>query len=607
MPDRFLETPCEVSISNNYDTCGTVTRATVAHLTPDQLEALFKPEGLFADMDVWFRTSFEMKACGTRTNGMYEWLMSSHKQLGHLINTTKIDRGPSLVAPFVLGRQDSVINNDFWALTGGVANSGYTGDTLADAGTGAISAGPLTAAQKALGAAGDRVVRVITRYGFDLTANWFVSKDRVLILGLAAGGQSTRGQWRVMAAAANTAGTYVDVLLKDENGGSATAYDTAPTEGVLLAMGNNVNDYESWCYNRPTLDPRHRVPFWYQTMRRTRCVSSEYRKVFARMMESNKYFHEFGDLPLAERNRQDEEEYQHRWVHSFFFGKKISANQTLANWQSLEQITTVTGVNADTALSGNLIGFRANMVGVYEQLRACGRVRDLQNNLLNFYEFLDEIYNIYRARKSQGKQANSIDVYTDSVTAANFETAAMNYYKAEYGDILRIDLDITEGENAVLGFGWRSYKFKRPLGVRVNIIVHEFFDDLLNAGVTEEVGSSTRFMMILDMGRPGINGGTIYPGMIATNMKKRTHGELEQMARVDSTVKCVLEAVTEEFSLMSETVTAVVSCPANSLIIEGLADGVPTTAGREGTDYTNLYAIGFAALIAGLQVVSSLI
>lgn len=592
MADRFLETPCEVSISNNYDTCGTITRASVAHLTPDQLESLFKPDGLFADMDVWFRTSFEMKACGTRTNGMYEWLMSSAKNLSHLINTTKIDRGPSLVAPFVLGRQDSVINNDFWALTGGVAQSGYTPDTPANAGTGAISAGPLTAAQKALGAASDRVIRVITRYGFELTANWFVSKDRVLILGKPASGVSTRGQWKVLAAAANTAGSYVDVLIHDENSGSTTPYDLAPVAGVLLAMANNVNDYESWCYNRPTQDPRHRVPFWYQTTRRTRCVSSEYRKVFARLMESNKYFHEFGDLPLAERNRQDEEEYQHRWVNSFFFGKKISSNQTLANWQSLEQITTVTGVNADTALAGNLIAYRANMVGVYEQLRACGRVRDLQNNRLNFYEFLQEIYNIHRARKSQGKNSTSIDVYTDSVTAANFETAAFNYYKNEYGDILRIPVEIGKGKNETLQFTWRSYEFKFPQGVTVNIITHEFFDDLLNAGTTESVGSSTRFMMILDMGRPGVNGGTIYPGLIASNSRRRTHGELEQMARVDSTVKCVLEVVTEEFSLMSETVTAVVSCPANSLIIEGISDAVPNTSGRSGDfygNYTDLY------------------
>lgn len=584
MADRFLETPCQVSISNSYDTCGTITRASIAHLTPSQLEALFKPGGLFADMDAWFRTSFEMQACGTRTNGMYEWLMSSQKNMGALVNTRKVEKGPGLVEPFVLGRQNSVINNDYWAITGGVAQSGYTPDTPANAGTGAISAGPLTTAQKALGGASDRVIRVITRYGFELTANWFVSKDRVMVFGKAAGGNSTRGQWRVLAAAANTAGTYVDVLMVSENGGSATPFDTAPVAGVLLALGNNVNDYEAWCYNRPTQDPRKRVPFWYQTMRRTRCVSEEYRKVFARLMESNKYFQEFGDLPLAERNRQDEEEYQHRWVNTFFWGKAISANQTLANWQSLDQITTVSGVNADTALVGNLISYRANLVGVYEQLRACGRVRDLQNNKLNFYEFLDEIYNIYRARKSQGRPANSIDIYTDSVNAANFETAAINYYKNEYGDILRIPLEVTEGQNMTLGFAWRSYKFKRPLGVTVNIITHEFFDDILNAGVTESVGSSTRFMAILDMGK----GGTIYPGIIATNMKKRTHGELEAMARMDSTVKCVMESVTEDFSLMSETCTAVVSCPANSLWIEGIQDAVPSTAGKSG-DYYNLY------------------
>jgi len=574
---RFLETPCQVAISNSYDTCGTITRASVSHLTPTQLEALFKPDGLFADMDAWFRTSFEMKACGTKTNGLYDWLMSSAKGMGHLVNKTSIDRGPSLLQPFVLGRQDSVINNDFWAITSGQANSAYTAGVT----------GPLTAPQKALGAAGDRVIRVVTRYGFDLDKSWFLSKDRVMILGRAAGGQSTRGQWKVLASAVATDLSYVDVLITSENAGSATPYDTAPTGGVLLAMGNNVNDFESWCNNRPTQDPRKRVPFWYQTMRRTRCVDSEYKKVFARLMESNEYFRNFGDLPLAERNRQDEEEFQRRWVNSFFFGKAISANQTMANWQSLEQILTVTGTQVDPGLGGKLVAYRANMIGVYEQLKACGRVRDLQNNRLNLYEFLDEIYNIYRARKSQGKDTSSIDVYTDSVTAANFETAVINYYKAEYGDILRIQIE--QGKNE-LGFAWRSYTFKRPLGVKVNIITHEFFDDMVNATDTENVASTGRFMMILDMGKAGPRGGTIYPGTIASNAKQRTLGELENLARLDQTFNCVMEHVTQDVNLVSETVTAVVECPANSLIIEGIFDGVPVTTGKTANpSYSNLY------------------
>lgn len=597
MADRFQETPCTVSISNNYDTCGTITRASMAHLTPSQLVDLFKPSGLFADMDAWFRTSFEMKACGTLVNGLYDWLMSSQRNMGSLVDKTTIDRGPSLLHPFVLGRQDSVINKEYWAISTGWANSAYTGEVT----------GPLTAAQKALGGATDRVVRVISRYGIDLDSKWFVSKDRVMVFGRTAGGSPTKGQWKVLASALEDGGTsYVDVLLTSENSGSATLYDTAPTSGVLISLGNNVNDFESWCNNRPTLDPRKRVPFWVQTMRRTRCVDSEYQNVFARLMESNEYFRQFGDLPLAERNRQDEEKFQRDFINAFFFNKPISSNQTMALWQSLEQITTVTGPTVDPGLGGKLVAYRANMVGIYEQLKACDRVRDLQNNKLNFYEFLDEIYNIVRSRKSQGKEAGSIDVYTDSVTAANFESAAIAYYKVEYGDILRIVIE--KGANP-LGFNWRSYEFKRPQGVKVNIITHEWFDDFVNAMDTEGVASSGRFMAILDMGKPsGSRGGTIYPGMITSNSKMRTLGELEKLAALDATFACTMEHVTEQINLTSQTCTAVCECPSNSLWIEGIFDGVPDTTGRSANPvYSNLYAIGFAALLAGVQFAASLI
>lgn len=588
MASRFQETPCRVVISNNFDTCGTITRASVAHLTPAQLETLFKPGGLFADMTSWFRTQFEMKACGTKVNGMYDWVMSSQRNMGSLLNAEKVDKGPSLLRPFVLGKQDSVINKDFWAVTTGIANSAYTGDAPTTA-IGTNTAGPLTTADKALGTASDRVVRVVTRYGFDMDAKWFADKDRVLIFGRASG-QSTRGQWRVLAAEVNTDLTYIDVLLRSENAGSTTPFDAAPTAGVLLKAGNNVNDFESWCKNRPTLDPRKRVPFWYQTMRRTRCVDSEYKVVFNKLMESNEFFREFGDLPLSVRNAQDEEAFQRDWLNAFFWGKPISANQTMALWQSLEQITTVTGSTVDAGLGGKLVAYRANMVGVYEQLRACGRVFDLQNNPLNFYEWLDENYRIMRSRQSQGKPTGSIDWFTSSPFAAQMTTAFINYFKAEYGDILRIDLDTGSNE---LGFNWTSFKPKFPAGVTINIVTHEFFDDILNAFQTESIGSSGRFLAALDIGKPGPKGGTIYPGMIATNRKNSTLGELDKLRNLDPTFACVMENVTEEISLTSETVTAVVECPSNSAWIEGIADAVPVTTGKSASfgdnNYYNLY------------------
>lgn len=530
-------------------------------------------------MDAWFRTSFEMKTCGTKVNGLYDWLMSSRRDMRSLLSTQKMDKGPSLLFPFVLGRQDSIINHEYWSINGGWANSAYLGSA---------SNPVLTSADLALGAATDRVIRVQSNYGIDLDPKWFINRDRVYIFGRA-NGSFTQGQWKVLASEVGADLSYIDVLITSENGGTTTLFDAAPTSGVLVAGGNNVNDFESWCGNRVTLDPRRRVPFWYQTMRRARQVDSEYKKYFARMMESNEYFEEFGDLPLAERNRQDEEEFQKRWVNSFFWGKPISAYQNLNNWQSLDKILTVTGQNTDPGLGGKLIAYRANMIGVIEQLRQCGQFLDLQNTSLNLYDMFAAIYQIVRARKSQGKTAENIDIFTDSLTAANFETAMINYYRKEYGDIVR--LNIEQGANE-LGFNWRTYNVKYPIGVKINIVTQEYFDDQASAFATASISSSGRFYMILEMGKPGPRGGTIYPGTIASNKKVRTLGELEKLAAIDPTFACVMENPTNEISLVSETCTAVCECPLNNLVFAGVADGIPdTTVGYTGPDqgpYNNI-------------------
>lgn len=583
---RFQELPCSVVVSNNFDTHGTITRASVAQLTPAQLEQLFKPSGLFADMDSWWRTQFEMKACGTKTNGLYDWLMSSQRDMSSLLSTEKMDRGPSLLKPFIMGKQDSVVNKDFWAITTGIAKSGYTGNTSNGA-IGTNTAGPLTTADLALALGGtDRIIRVVSRYGIDLDAKWFVNRDRIHVFNTSAG-ITLHGQWKVLASEANDDRTYIDVLVTSENSGSATPYDQAPVAGVILAGTNNVNDYETFCQNRPTIDPRKRVPYWYKTERWGRQVDSEYKIVFAKLMETNAAFQQFGDLPLAERNRQDEEERQKRWVNDFFFSKSIGPNQTMANWQNLEQINTVAGSTIVTGLDGRLMAYRANPVGIMEQLRACSRVKDLQNNALNFYEFLDENYRIMRSRRSQGRTVDTLDWFTDSQTAARIETAFFQYLKAEYGDILRIQVD--EGKNE-LGFTWRIYKPKFPAGLSIAIITHEFFDDMVNAFETESMGSGGRVLWCLDAGKPGAKGGTIYPGRIADNKKMRTLGQIEELARLDPTFFCTMEHITTEVSLISQTWTAICECPSNSCAIIGISDAVPITTGKTlNPTYQNLY------------------
>jgi hypothetical protein len=572
--DRFAA-QCQVVSNNNYDTCGTITRASIDYLTPAQLESLFAPDGLFADLNSWFITSIEMKACGTRTYGLYDWIMSgADRTRGKAaIDIVKGMKGPSVMKPFIMGRQNSVINTDFWAITNGWANSGYTAETT----------GPLDAGDLALGAAGDRVIRVVTRYGLDLDEKWFVDRDAVHIF-TRQDGVTQDGAWKVLASAVAADRSYVDVLITSQNAGSAAPYKLAPDNGVLLPGINNVNDYERWCQNRPNYDGRKMVPFWFQTRRRSRCVDEQYLEYFKRLNQPgvNEAFRAFGDLDLAERNRQDELEDQKRWVNAFFFNKPL-ANQTLATWGDLEDISTPTGYSVDPGTGGKLVTKRANFIGVLEQLRRCDRVRDLQNNPLNFYEFLDENYRIMRARKSAGKKADSIDWYTDSITRANMQSAYIAYLVNEYGDN-QIRFPVKLGESNDLGFVWDSFRVKHPAGLQINILSNEFFDDFRDANKTEGQETVGTMLLALDLGK----GGSIYWSQLASNRKQHRVGDLKDLARIDKDYACVMESFTQEITLISDTGTPIVECPAENLWIWGIADAIPVTTGKS-VSYTDLY------------------
>lgn len=580
---RFVEKPCTVVVSNNFDTHGTVTRASVEHMTPQDVWDLFKPGGLFADMEAWFWTAFEMKACGTKINCMYDWLRSSEEDVGNLLSAdSKLQSGPSLLFPFIMGRQDSVINNDFWYVSTGFTLAAYTPDGVT---------GPLTTADKATGSASnnppDRIIRVGTRYGVDLDAKYFTPRARIYHFNRMANGASYQGQWKVLASAAEAVAnpTYVDLVIRSESTGSTNPYDMTPTSGIVLIGPNNVADWESYCQNRVTVDPRRHVPFWYQTMRRARRVDSEYKVVYQRLMQGNAYFREFGDLPLSVRNAQDEMLWQKEYVNAFFFGQPISSNQTLANWKSLEAIESVTGGSLDAGQGGKLMARRANMIGVKEQLIRCGQYRDLQNTALNFYEWLNMNYTLMRARKSWKSQVQSIDWFTNQPYSARLQSAFFDYYQNEYADSVRVVVDegVTE-----MGFAWTSWTVKFPAGIKINLVTHEFFDDFRDAFNRESMVSAGNLLLALELGK----GGSIYPGRVASNRVQRTLGQLNQLATLDATYACTMALPSEDISLTSETATCIVSCPANNLWVDGAKDADPVTTGVSGSttsQYTDLY------------------
>ena len=548
--DNGFATSCDVAIANTYATTGTLTRASLSVLTPTQIKALFSPSAnKWAELDALLKHQIEMKACGIRRSALYDWIMSSNKAgMSSLVNVQRVNKGPSLIQPFILGRQQSIVNTDHWYVTANAAGNVY--------GTGNLP----VAAQS-----GNRVLTVKSQFatGFTPHADYFLPGKWVYLIAPNSGAWAL-AQFKIIQAGVNGSdGIDVELEYLQKTSGEISSLSTS-TSGIVLTGPNNIGDVESWCYNMLNVNTTKLVPFWIQTMRKVRSVDSHYKELFGKLMESNRWYQMFQDLPMAERNRQDEERDRKEFMNAFFFGTAYSSNQTITGWGSLPQITSLSGATVDPGTGGKLSAYRANMIGVLPQLQACGQFSDSAAADLEISSFLEtDIYNIHRARKSQGKNANEIDVYTSQGVADEFMQAFIAYSKEKLGDIVRLNID--DG-TTTLGFPFRRYKLYKPHGVYVNVITDDFFDDIeAMAGDAATVNSAGlgKFLLPLDIG----SGGSIYPATLGSNRKQYTSGRIEDLAKIDSTFSCAMENPTIDRTLTSQTATTIVECPLNSKAI----------------------------------------
>lgn len=606
---------CSTAISNNYDSCGTITRSNIAYATPDGLLSIFKSSDDYRDMQSLMTTNMELKACGTKTYGLYDWLMSSARPVGALVNQKKIQGTDSIMEPFILASQKSIINDDFWAVLENVAAASYTTDTANGA-----AGRPVAKTSTTYGAV-THILRLKSRYGLDPNASHFVPGATLHVFGRTGAGAASRTQFIIAASAnenvASGTPTWTDVACVFVNNGDSHSH-SGVSSGVAVIGANNVSDYESWCNNRPALNPNRVVPFWTQTSRYTLCVDEFYKEWFAKLSANNPYFSKFGDVTLAERNRQLGAMWQREWMNSFFWGKRFNSNQSLANWTSLPAQYAHHNANlggVTTSGTSHIVSRKANAIGVYEQLQACSRVKDLKGQRLNLAELFNELYTLYRTRSNSGRASDSIDCYTDSKTAASIQTAMVKYYgaatvTANSNSAITFDYQVKDGAINKLGFRVRSYELLYPQGVTLNIITDHYFDDFVSAMKAEElvsnqhnngggantegadrvVGDSGRFLMFLDLG------GGVYPGVVDSNRKVHTVGALEDLAKIDSDYGCVMRSPTKEVTLNSVTWTAIVECPDDNLIVENFDDAEPDTVVSSG----NYTAIG-GATVAGSE------
>lgn len=549
MANEF-STQCAIAVNNTYGTTGSVTRSLLQFMVPSTIRDLAGAGGKWAEQQSWKKHQLEMQACGIQRSHLADWLYSSMRNVGALVNVRKVDRSSSLIEPFIWGRQLSINNDRVWYVTGNVAGSGYSG-SLSGVDT---NSRVLTVKSSFIGAS------------FVAHADYFLGGKRIYqILGGAASAWNIT-QWEVVQAAVTQGDTTsIDVEVVQKQGttgeiGSATDVTT----GLVLNGPNNKHDVEAWCKNMHNVNLEKRVPFWYSTRRLVRRISSEYRKIYQKLWEENDYFRVFQELSLAERNRQDERTDRIEWMNAFFFGTRISDNQSLTGWESLESINSVSGATVDPETGGFLIAKRAEMIGVIPQLKACGRFADSAGAPIEIGPWLEtEIYNIIRARRGKANRsnANEVDVYMGTTAADQFMQAYIKYQKDKLGDIVRVNVE--DGQTS-WGWNYRRFRLHKPVNGYINVFTDDYFDDLETAATSPGPGAALgRFAMTLDLGG---GGGSIYPAMIASNRKQYTSGQIDDLAKVDKTFSCVMENPTVETSLTSHTTTAVVECPSDSLV-----------------------------------------
>lgn len=547
---------CLPAIGTSINSCGALTECDIVTATPDELEEIFQDEtGDFRDMSSLLMTQFEIKACGAKQNGLFDFLMANAKPMKQRTIKTPLGFGNSEIAPFIMAETMSVINDKYWS----IKESSTDGDTI--------------------------TFNLQSPGNVDLDLSWFPDDIRVFAFGTSAGGSAIRASYKVTGAALSTynGSPSIEIEVTSQNAGSflPDAKTSTPSTGFLVLGTPNIADVERWCENRPALNGRKHVPFWFETTRWTMCVDELYERAFDRLRKNNDYFRLFGDIEIAQRNKQYAERFQRDWVNQVFWGKASNANQTLAAYRSLPVINTATSTVFDNPGSeGRCVGRKADVIGIYEQLAQCNRIADLQGQTLNLEEFFrDVIYPIHRSRGDQGKPNNIIEVLTDSFYASLFQRGMIRYYNDQSEGLARFMIDtkkVMTGQEGELGFKYDTYHLIYPAGVTLRIVTHPFFDDFATQAIENGVESTGRMLWILDWTG-------IYPGIIASNRVVHRSGAIEDLAKIDASYACIMANPTTEVSLNSVTYTVVVDCPSDNIIIEGIETAIPAATGRSAT------------------------
>lgn len=578
-PNAFSK--CAPAITTNIKQCGTVTQCNAHPATTGDLQQIYMKTGTdgttaytneFRILEALFKHDMEIKMCEAVQNGLYDFFMANKVAVRSGLTTRRRNSGILDVAPFIMARQYSPINNEYWVVSNGAAVGGQPHQWT---------------------------VHVHSATNIPANVQSFPAGLRVFIMGKSPAGSATRTAWSVVTATLSNDGTFVTLVLQSGNLGSRmeplmTDKLHSPVTGLLTRGTPNISDYERWCNEAPSYLNWKNVPFWVESTRDSLCRSTLYNKWRKLVMEDNALYKEFFDLDEIEKNRQIGADFQKRIVQQMFWGKPTNINQNLAQYDLLPEITLptlspvdpVTGI-AIGAEGGRCIGKRADMIGIYEQHAECGRILDLQDGQLNIPAVAKAFYNMMRIRKANGTRNPMVfDCFVDSVFAELVNQAMLKYYNAKSDGMLRLNVP-AEGysiaKKADFGFYYRSYPLFWPQGVVMNIVWHEAFDDLLAASTAADptMTDTTRMFWIMDLS-------TIRPGILSSSRVVNKTGDLKTMAAVSTDPACVMKTEQVEWTHYGLLMTMLVDCPMSNMLIENIANVVPEPSNLNGLDYDSM-------------------
>ncbi len=539
----FPANNCDPRIIAVDDSCGcTLTRASIRAMTPQDFEDQeFKEVG----MDRIIAQTKEARMTGVKESGLTDLLLSRFAP----IRKVNMGQQASIIAPFILVPQRHNINANYFEVVAGAATTG--------AGTGTIPA-----------SAWDLTIRnAQSQYSSNLAhvENYFLPGRYIVVLmkdSVTGTGRSL--QYKILASVnANSGGVERAKLTLEPNYTAAgwsglSSNEKAvynPTHGLVIPLANSVSNYESWCYQDPSENTTKLLAYWLQTVRETHCYNDEYLKALNSPLTSE-FFKKFRQLPLAQQKKRQGMLAERAFHNTVFFGQRINENQTPEGYTTLP---TVTDPQDDTCT----LEYKANTLGIREQLSDCGRVTDMAGAALDFDTIKALLNPLKRHREIDSGSISRIDVLTDRHTKSNIQSLMIDYYKRKYGMETQRFYQVGQKlsfQNIAL-FEYDVYEFPDE-GVELAVITHTYFDDHLAAFPTADK-SRGRYLMFIDWTDVQI-------GLAGTASASR------QTNIADALYQCVITPNVKHYQLSSKTFAVMIHDPNRHAIIENFSDVCPT-------------------------------